>query len=60
MRMSKIYSQWPRKSARPAKITFGMASGIIRGITRKGIKIGSTQNEEGKIFLESNSLAVAF
>ncbi|RPJ50765.1 MAG: N,N'-diacetylchitobiose phosphorylase, partial [Chloroflexi bacterium] len=30
----------------------------IRGITRKGIKIGSDQNEEGKIFLESNSLAV--
>ncbi|HEX7973060.1 MAG TPA: hypothetical protein VF498_01520, partial [Anaerolineales bacterium] len=30
----------------------------IRGITRKGIKIGSAQNEEGKIFLESNSLAV--
>ncbi|RPI31819.1 MAG: N,N'-diacetylchitobiose phosphorylase, partial [Chloroflexota bacterium] len=30
----------------------------IRGFTRKGIKIGSSQNEEGKIFLESNSLAV--
>jgi N,N'-diacetylchitobiose phosphorylase len=30
----------------------------IRGITRKGIKIGSKNNEEGKIFLESNSLAV--
>jgi N,N'-diacetylchitobiose phosphorylase len=30
----------------------------IRGITRHGIKIGSSQNEEGKIFLESNSLAV--
>ncbi len=30
----------------------------IRGITRKGVKIGSKQNEEGKIFLESNSLAV--
>ena len=30
----------------------------IRGITRKGIKIGSKNNDEGKIFLESNSLAV--
>jgi N,N'-diacetylchitobiose phosphorylase len=30
----------------------------IRGITRKGIKIGSNKNEEGKIFLESNSWAV--
>ncbi|OGO61638.1 MAG: N,N'-diacetylchitobiose phosphorylase [Chloroflexi bacterium RBG_19FT_COMBO_49_13] len=30
----------------------------LRGFTRKGIKIGSAQNEEGKIFLESNSLAV--
>jgi len=29
-----------------------------RGITRKGIKIGSSKNEEGKIFLESNSWAV--
>jgi N,N'-diacetylchitobiose phosphorylase len=30
----------------------------IRGITGKGIKIGSVENEEGKIFLESNTLAV--
>jgi N,N'-diacetylchitobiose phosphorylase len=30
----------------------------IRGITSKGLRIGSAQNEEGKIFLESNSLAV--
>jgi N,N'-diacetylchitobiose phosphorylase len=30
----------------------------IRGITKKGRKIGSHENEEGKIFLESNSLAV--
>ncbi|HEX9007557.1 MAG TPA: N,N'-diacetylchitobiose phosphorylase [Bacteroidota bacterium] len=29
-----------------------------RGITRQGIKIGSRANAEGKIFLESNSLAV--
>jgi N,N'-diacetylchitobiose phosphorylase len=30
----------------------------IRGITRKGVKIGSQANREGKIFLESNSWAV--
>ena len=30
----------------------------LRGFTRKGIKIGSSENEEGKIFIESNSLAV--
>ena len=30
----------------------------IRGITKKGEKIGSNQNAEGKIFLESNSWAV--
>jgi len=30
----------------------------IRGITAKGIKIGSRENEEGKIFIESNSWAV--
>ncbi|MDZ7261184.1 MAG: GH116 family glycosyl hydrolase [candidate division KSB1 bacterium] len=30
----------------------------IRGITAKGIKIGSHQSEEGKIFLESNTWAV--
>ena len=30
----------------------------IRGSTHKGIKIGSNENEEGKIFLESNTWAV--
>jgi N,N'-diacetylchitobiose phosphorylase len=30
----------------------------LRGITRKGKKIGSRENAEGKIFLESNSWAV--
>src|SRR5258706_2044907 len=30
----------------------------LRGFTKKGIKIGSAENEEGKIFIESNSLAV--
>jgi N,N'-diacetylchitobiose phosphorylase len=30
----------------------------LRGFTRRGLKIGSAENEEGKIFLESNALAV--
>ena len=30
----------------------------VRGITAKGVKIGSHNNDEGKIFLESNSWAV--
>lgn len=30
----------------------------LRGFTRRGLKIGSAENTEGKIFLESNSLAV--
>jgi N,N'-diacetylchitobiose phosphorylase len=30
----------------------------IRGVTRKGLTVGSKKNAEGKIFLESNSLAV--
>lgn len=31
---------------------------FIRGTTAKGVKIGSKENDEGKIFLESNSWAV--
>jgi N,N'-diacetylchitobiose phosphorylase len=30
----------------------------IRGVTKKGIRIGTHKNDEGKIFLESNSWAV--
>jgi N,N'-diacetylchitobiose phosphorylase len=30
----------------------------IRGVTKQGARIGSNMNSEGKIFLESNSLAV--
>ncbi|MGD0610977.1 MAG: N,N'-diacetylchitobiose phosphorylase [Anaerolineales bacterium] len=33
-------------------------SWYIRGITRKGSRIGSARNEQGKIFLESNTWAV--
>jgi N,N'-diacetylchitobiose phosphorylase len=30
----------------------------LRGFTKNGLKIGSNENKEGRIFLESNSLAV--
>jgi N,N'-diacetylchitobiose phosphorylase len=30
----------------------------LRGFTKKGLKIGSHENQEGQIFLESNTLAV--
>ena len=30
----------------------------LRGITAKGLKVGSKQNEEGKVFIESNTWAV--
>jgi N,N'-diacetylchitobiose phosphorylase len=30
----------------------------LRGITAKGMKIGSSENEEGKVFIESNTWAV--
>jgi len=30
----------------------------LRGFTKKGLKIGSRENQEGRIFLESNTLAV--
>ncbi len=30
----------------------------LRGITAKGLKVGSQENEEGKVFIESNTWAV--
>ena len=33
-------------------------SWYLRGLTAKGLKVGSQENEEGKIFLESNTWAV--
>ena len=30
----------------------------LRGITAKGLKVGSNENEEGKVFIESNTWAV--
>jgi N,N'-diacetylchitobiose phosphorylase len=52
------YSAMAEKVRRACEDNLWDGEWYIRGITRKGIKIGSAQNEEGKIFLESNSLAV--
>ncbi|HEX9019323.1 MAG TPA: hypothetical protein VF806_09055 [Anaerolineaceae bacterium] len=52
------YSAMAEKVRRACEENLWDGEWYIRGITRKGIKIGSAQNEEGKIFLESNSLAV--
>ena len=54
----KKYTALAEKVRRACEENLWDGEWYIRGITRKGIKIGSTQNDEGKIFLESNSLAV--
>jgi N,N'-diacetylchitobiose phosphorylase len=55
---AKKYSAIAEKVRRACEDNLWDGDWYIRGITRKGVKIGSAQNEEGKIFLESNSLAV--
>ncbi len=54
----KKYSAMADKVRKACEDNLWDGEWYIRGITRKGIKIGSSQNEEGEIFLESNSLAV--
>ena len=45
---------WPRRSQAARRERCGTANGTCAASPRKGIKIGSHENEEGKIFLESN------
>jgi N,N'-diacetylchitobiose phosphorylase len=54
----KKYTQIAKKVRETCEEVLWDGEWYIRGITRKGIKIGSKDNEEGKIFLESNSWAV--
>jgi N,N'-diacetylchitobiose phosphorylase len=54
----KYYSTMAEKVRQACENNLWDGQWYIRGITAKGIKIGSVQNEEGKIFLESNTLAV--
>ncbi len=52
------YSNMAEKVRRACEANLWDGEWYLRGFTRKGIKIGSKENEEGRIFLESNSLAV--
>lgn len=52
------YTQMAEKVRQACENNLWDGEWYIRGITRKGMRIGSAQNKEGKIFLESNSLAV--
>jgi N,N'-diacetylchitobiose phosphorylase len=52
------YTTMANKVRRSCEETLWDGEWYLRGFTKKGIKIGSKENEEGKIFLESNSLAV--
>jgi N,N'-diacetylchitobiose phosphorylase len=55
---AKKYTAMAEKVRKACEDNLWDGEWYIRGITRKGINIGSKNNEEGKIFLESNSLAV--
>lgn len=54
----KKYTAMAGKVRQACEDTLWDGEWYLRGFTKKGIKIGSHENEEGKIFLESNSLAV--
>lgn len=54
----EYYSQVAEKVRKACEDNLWDGEWYIRGITRKGIRIGSRKNVEGKIFLESNSWAV--
>jgi N,N'-diacetylchitobiose phosphorylase len=52
------YSDMAEKVRKACEENLWDGEWYLRGFTKKGIKIGSHENKEGKIFLESNSLAV--
>lgn len=54
----KKYSEKAQKVQAACERELWDGEWYIRGVTKKGIKIGSHNNEAGKIFLESNSWAV--
>jgi N,N'-diacetylchitobiose phosphorylase len=54
----KKYTLMAERVRKTCEDTLWDGEWYIRGITQKGLKIGSNTNEEGKIFLESNSWAV--
>jgi N,N'-diacetylchitobiose phosphorylase len=52
------YSAMAKKVRKACEENLWDGEWYLRGFTKKGIKIGSHENNEGRIFLESNSLAV--
>ncbi|HAL56377.1 MAG TPA: N,N'-diacetylchitobiose phosphorylase [Bacteroidetes bacterium] len=54
----KHYSEMAERVRQACEKELWDGEWYIRGITKKGIKIGSHENEAGKIFLESNAWAV--
>jgi N,N'-diacetylchitobiose phosphorylase len=54
----KTYSAMAEKVNKVSNEVLWDGEWYIRGFTRKGIKIGSKANEEGKIFLEHMSFAI--
>jgi N,N'-diacetylchitobiose phosphorylase len=54
----KTYTAMARKVKDACEKELWDGEWYIRGITKKGKKIGTKANEEGKVFLESNSWAV--
>ncbi len=54
----KMYTAMAEKVREACERELWDGEWYIRGVTRSGIKIGSKDKDEGKIFLESNSWAV--
>jgi N,N'-diacetylchitobiose phosphorylase len=55
---AKKYSDMAEKVKRVANDVLWDGEWYIRGFTKKGIKIGSKDNEEGKLFLEHMAFAI--
>ena len=55
---AKYYSATANKVRSACESQLWDGDWYLRGITAKGMKVGSRENEEGKVFIESNTWAV--
>ena len=55
---AKAYSAAAEKVRAACEAQLWDGEWYLRGITAKGMKVGSRENEEGKVFIESNTWAV--
>jgi N,N'-diacetylchitobiose phosphorylase len=55
---AKAYSAAAEKVRAACEAQLWDGEWYLRGITAKGMKVGSQENEEGKVFIESNTWAV--